>query len=168
MQKRPCMHGFATLWEYFIFGLEDLYHAPLSSFFFLFLPKLHGFKFVLFPSPFVCLKSPFLLIHSFWSASCSSFKFSCGFALVCERDENRLVAENILNLIIRNLQEYCQIILQPSEVNESYECAINCMCRLTSMYDAMLQWPIIVSQPIAWGMYVFVEVCRSCIILVLT
>lgn len=40
---------------------------------------------------------------------------SCGFALICERDENRLVAENILNLIVRNLQEYCQIILQPSE-----------------------------------------------------
>lgn len=40
---------------------------------------------------------------------------NCGFALICERDENRLVAENILNLIVRNLQEYCQIILQPSE-----------------------------------------------------
>ncbi|XP_068706487.1 AP-5 complex subunit sigma-1-like isoform X3 [Montipora foliosa] len=38
-----------------------------------------------------------------------------GFALICEKDENRLVAENILNLIIRHLQEYCQIILQPSE-----------------------------------------------------
>ena len=43
----------------------------------------------------------------------------------------------------------------------------NCMRRLTSMYDAMLQWPIIVSQPIARGMYVFAEVCRSCRILVL-
>lgn len=40
---------------------------------------------------------------------------NCGFALICEKDENRLVAENILNLIIRHLQEYCQIILQPSE-----------------------------------------------------
>ena len=35
------------------------------------------------------------------------------------------------------------------------------------MYDAMLQWPIIVSQPIARGMYVFAEVCQSCRILVL-
>jgi len=40
---------------------------------------------------------------------------NCGFALICEKDENRLVAENILNVIIRQLQEYCQIILQPSE-----------------------------------------------------
>ncbi|XP_078382759.1 AP-5 complex subunit sigma-1-like isoform X2 [Oculina patagonica] len=38
-----------------------------------------------------------------------------GFTLVCEKDENRLIAENILDLIIRHLQEYCQIILNPSE-----------------------------------------------------
>ena len=42
---------------------------------------------------------------------------SCGFTLICEKDENRLVAENVLNLIIRHLQEYCQILLQPSEVH---------------------------------------------------
>lgn len=40
---------------------------------------------------------------------------NCGFTLICEKDENRLVAENVLNLIIRHLQEYCQILLQPSE-----------------------------------------------------
>ncbi|KAJ7383682.1 AP-5 complex subunit sigma-1 [Desmophyllum pertusum] len=38
-----------------------------------------------------------------------------GFTLVCEKDENRVVAENILDLVIRHLQEYCQVILQPSE-----------------------------------------------------
>ena len=43
----------------------------------------------------------------------------------------------------------------------------NCMRRLTFMYDAMSQSPIIVSQPNARGMYVFAEVCRSCRILVL-
>ena len=41
---------------------------------------------------------------------------SSGFTLVCEKDENRLIAENILDLLIRHLQEYCQVILQPSEV----------------------------------------------------
>ncbi|XP_020628535.1 AP-5 complex subunit sigma-1-like [Orbicella faveolata] len=38
-----------------------------------------------------------------------------GFTLVCEKNENRLIAENILDLLIRHLQEYCQVILQPSE-----------------------------------------------------
>ncbi len=39
---------------------------------------------------------------------------------MCEKDENRLIAENILDLIIRHLQEYCQIILNPSEVCQFY------------------------------------------------
>lgn len=40
---------------------------------------------------------------------------NAGFTLVCEKDENRLIAENVLDHVIRHLQEYCQIILQPSE-----------------------------------------------------
>ena len=47
---------------------------------------------------------------------------SCGFTLICEKDENRLVAENVLNLIIRHLQEYCQILLQPAEVHHQFLC----------------------------------------------
>ena len=42
---------------------------------------------------------------------------SAGFTLVCEKDENRLIAENVLDHVIRHLQEYCQIILQPSEAS---------------------------------------------------
>lgn len=38
-----------------------------------------------------------------------------GFTLICEKDENRLIAENVLDHVIRHLQEHCQIILQPSE-----------------------------------------------------
>ena len=53
---------------------------------------------------------------------------SSGFTLVCEKDENRVVAENILDLVIRHLQEYCQVILQPSEV-----------CLLSFIHSATVQ-----------------------------
>lgn len=32
---KKIMHGFTARWEDFVFGLEDLYHTSLSSFFFL-------------------------------------------------------------------------------------------------------------------------------------
>ena len=72
-----------------------------------------------YSQPFHLFKIPFSVDSFILICFLFFFQFSCGFALICERDENRLVAENILNLIIRNLQEYCQIILQPSEVNKS-------------------------------------------------
>ena len=52
-----------------------------------------------------------------FSSSWISSLCSAGFTLVCEKDENRLIAENVLDHVIRHLQEYCQIILQPSEAS---------------------------------------------------
>ena len=39
-----------------------------------------------------------------------------GFALVCDRTENRLTAESVLRLLIRYLQEYVRVLNQPAEV----------------------------------------------------
>lgn len=38
-----------------------------------------------------------------------------GFTLVCEKSENRLLAENVLKILIRFIQEHVRIINQPSE-----------------------------------------------------
>ena len=43
---------------------------------------------------------------------------------MCEKEENRLIAENILDLLIRHLQEYCQVILQPSEVRQTRKTSV--------------------------------------------
>ena len=40
-----------------------------------------------------------------------------GFVLVCHKEENRLVAENVLRLLIRYLQEYIRVINQPAEAS---------------------------------------------------
>ncbi|XP_048590306.1 AP-5 complex subunit sigma-1 [Nematostella vectensis] len=40
---------------------------------------------------------------------------NCGFCLVCEPTENRIIAENVLILLIRFIQEYCRVIPQTAE-----------------------------------------------------
>ncbi|XP_031555267.1 AP-5 complex subunit sigma-1-like [Actinia tenebrosa] len=40
---------------------------------------------------------------------------NCGFTLICEKTENRVLAENVLTLLIRYLQDYCRVIFQPTE-----------------------------------------------------
>ena len=40
---------------------------------------------------------------------------NCGFSLVCHKHENRVVAENVLKLIIKYLQEHLRILNQPTE-----------------------------------------------------
>ncbi|XP_062577874.1 AP-5 complex subunit sigma-1-like [Saccostrea cucullata] len=38
-----------------------------------------------------------------------------GFTLVCEKSENRLLAENVLKILIRFIQEHVRVLNQPSE-----------------------------------------------------
>lgn len=38
-----------------------------------------------------------------------------GFSLVCEKSENRLLAENVLKILIRFIQEHVRVLNQPSE-----------------------------------------------------
>lgn len=38
-----------------------------------------------------------------------------GFTLICHKEENRVLAENVLKLLIRYLQEYLRVLNQPAE-----------------------------------------------------
>ena len=67
---------------------------------------------------------------------------SCGFTLICEKDENRLVAENVLNLIIRHLQEYCQILLQPSEVHCFLSKFLHVIYASSTLFQAFRCWGV--------------------------
>ncbi|XP_013389295.2 AP-5 complex subunit sigma-1-like [Lingula anatina] len=40
---------------------------------------------------------------------------NCGFTMICEKNENRSLAENVLKLLIRYLQEHLRILNQPTE-----------------------------------------------------
>lgn len=41
---------------------------------------------------------------------------NCGFTLICEKIENRAVAECILKLLIKNLHEHCKVLTQPTDI----------------------------------------------------
>ena len=39
---------------------------------------------------------------------------NCAFSLICDENENRIVAENVLKLLIKYLQDYCRILGEPN------------------------------------------------------
>lgn len=39
---------------------------------------------------------------------------NCAFSLICDENENRVVAENVLKLLIKYLQDYCRILGEPN------------------------------------------------------
>ena len=55
--------------------------------------------------------NPFLVERvAFWMGAGNT-----GFTLVCEKSENRLLAENVLKILIRFIQEHIRVLNQPSE-----------------------------------------------------
>ena len=45
------------------------------------------------------------------------YLFSCGFAMICEKFENRVTAQNVLATIIKFAQQHCDVLAKPQEVS---------------------------------------------------
>ncbi len=41
---------------------------------------------------------------------------NCGFSLICDPCENRMLAENVLKLLIKYIQDYCRVLSEPQNV----------------------------------------------------
>ncbi len=41
---------------------------------------------------------------------------NCGFSLICDPSENRMLAENVLKLLIKYIQDYCRVLSEPQNV----------------------------------------------------